>query len=335
MEIVKYDPANGGNGQRHALRLVNSDASPVEERRPFIEANTIQATLQEIQTNHVIPVFTKDNEPLISQAEFIEVTRFTVRDVFRSERINEPQIRVSHPIKGRVPEARNKPANELLDHERTLFYERMAFVIEIPSILDTVSGEDLCLVVGGVKAYNLDNLSYKKGADEHFKVFIGYRVKCCLNMCVWTDGLVRNLRVSNLTQLQQGIKMLLSNYDAISAIRRIDRLSEYSISESQFAQILGKCRMYQHLPNSLKGVIYDMQYGDSQLNAIARGYYKDENFCKEEDGSISLWKLYNLFTGANKSSYIDSFLERAANASIYVDELAYAIERNTYNWFIS
>jgi hypothetical protein len=28
-----------------------------------------------------------------------------------------------------------------------------------------------------------------------------------------------------------------------------------------------------------------------------------------------LWKLYNLYTATNKSSYIDPFLNRAANAS--------------------
>ncbi|RYH00019.1 DUF3871 family protein, partial [archaeon] len=328
--------SQNGSQPPHVLTVVSKPSViPADDRKPFIEANTIQATFREILDNHVIPVFTKDNEPLISQAEFIEVVYFTVKDVFRAERVNEPQIRVSHPIKGRIPEARNKPANELLDHERTLFYERMAFVIEIPSIPDTVGGEDLTLVVGGIKAYNLDHLSNRKGADEHFKIFIGYQVHCCLNMCVWTDGLVRNLRVSNLTQLQQAIENLISNYDAISAIRSIDRLANYSLSEQQFAQVLGKARMYQHLPASLKGVIYDLQYGDTQMNAIARGYYKDKNFCKEADGSISLWKLYNLFTGANKSSYIDGFLDRAANASTYVDELAYALERGTYNWFLA
>ncbi|WP_343671721.1 DUF3871 family protein [Chitinophaga sp.] len=36
---------------------------------------------------------------------------------------------------------------------------------------------------------------------------------------------------------------------------------------------------------------------------------KDDSFCREVDGSINLWTLYNLFTGANKSSYIDTFLE--------------------------
>jgi len=54
-----------------------------------------------------------------------------------------PAIRLSHPIKGRIPEARNKPANELLDHEKTLYYESMAFVLEIPEVTVEVNGNTL------------------------------------------------------------------------------------------------------------------------------------------------------------------------------------------------
>ena len=37
-----------------------------------------------------------------------------------------------------------------------------------------------------------------------------------------------------------------------------------------------------------------------------------EHFACKEDGSISLWNLYNLLTEANKSSYVDSYLDRYA-----------------------
>jgi hypothetical protein len=41
--------------------------------------------------------------------------------------------------------------------------------------------------------------------------------------------------------------------------------------------------------------------------AVFRDFYKDESFCRDANGDINLWKLYNLFAGANKSTYIDSF----------------------------
>lgn len=99
----------------------------------FIIANTIGSCLEEIRNKHVIPVFIKDNEPVISHADFIDTTLEVVNNVFNGEAVLSPSVRISHPVKGRVPEAKNKPANELLEHEKTLYYERMAFAIEIPS----------------------------------------------------------------------------------------------------------------------------------------------------------------------------------------------------------
>ena len=40
----------------------------------------------------------------------------------------------------------------------------MAFVIEVPTIHDEIDGKQLSLTIGGVKAYNLDNL-YKNRPD--------------------------------------------------------------------------------------------------------------------------------------------------------------------------
>lgn len=157
-------------------------------QRTFIEANTIVSSLGEIQKDHIIPVFVKDNEPLISQADFIAATANIVAEMFTGESILEPSVRLSHPIKGRVPEAKDKPANELLEGEKTLYFERMMFAIDVPSIQDTIDGNFLSLTIGGVKAYSQDNLYSKKGTEEHFKIFVGFQNRVCTNLCVWTDG---------------------------------------------------------------------------------------------------------------------------------------------------
>jgi hypothetical protein len=109
------------------------DETPVSTSKPFIVAITIVASLEEINRNHIIPVFLKDNETVISHVDFIETANIVVAEIFLGETILRRNIRLSHPIKGRVPEARNRPANELKEHEKTLYYERMAFVIEIPA----------------------------------------------------------------------------------------------------------------------------------------------------------------------------------------------------------
>ena len=303
--------------------------------KPFIEANTVENSLEEIKEKHIIPVFIKDNETVISHADFIEATMQATHQIFQGETILKPSVRLSHPIKGRVPDARNKPANELQEHEKTLYYERMAFIIEIPSVYDDIDGSQLSLTVGGVKALNLDNLYNKKGADEHFKVFIGFKNKVCTNLCVWTDGYIGDLKVKSLGQLKGSIQTLFNNYNANYHLHSLRELSQYSITEQQFATLIGRCKMYQHLPRSIQNEVSPLQLGDNQIGMVVRDYYKNESFCKMEDGKINLWRLYNLFTGSNKSTYIDNFLDRSVNSFHFTDQLRIALKNKSDNWFFN
>jgi hypothetical protein len=303
--------------------------------RVFIEANTIATSFSEVRHDHIIPVFVKDNEPLISQADFIQVTAEAVRDVFRGEQVLAPQVRVSHPIKGRIPDAKDKPAAQLHDWERTLYYERMMFAIEVPTLFETIGGNPLTLVVGGVKAYNLDNLYNRKGTAEHFKLFVGFENMVCTNLCVRTDGYLGDLRASSLEQLQKAIYELLRSYDHHRHLRQLQALTEYKLTEHQFAQLIGRCRMYQHLPPKAKLEVPALLYGDQQLAAVCRDYYRNRSFCRDENGGISLWRLYNLFTGANKSTYIDQFLDRSVNALDFAVQVQEAIEGGNSSWYLS
>jgi hypothetical protein len=300
----------------------------------FIEANTIPSSLVEIRESHIIPVYSKDNEPLISHGDFIEATLETVRQLYSTETILQPAVRVSHPVKGRIPSARNKPAKELAEWEKTLYYERAAFIIEIPTIHDTVSGNLLSLTVGGVKAYNMDSLHQKQGSDEHFKVFIGFQNKVCTNLCVWSDGYVADLRVKSIEQLQRGIEDLISRYQAQAQLHLLAQLSDYYLTEQQFAQLIGRCRLYQYLPSNQRRSIPALLVGDQQLAAIARDYYRNESFCRQDDGSISLWHVYNLFTGAVKSSYVDTFLDRNVNSFELSHSLLRMLQGREDSWFL-
>jgi len=194
---------------------INNQTYPalVNNGSHFIEANTIESSLDQIRREHIIPVFVKDNEPVVSHAEFISQAMAVVSQIYVGEEITQPLIRVSHPIKGRIPEAKSKPASELLDHEKTLYYERMSFILEVPTIHDEVQGSGLCLSVGGIKAYNLDNLYNKKGTDQHFKIFVGFKVAVCTNLCIWTDGYSSDLKVKDLKQLENAIYNLLASYN--------------------------------------------------------------------------------------------------------------------------
>lgn len=311
------------------------DFVEVETDRTFINANTISGSLDEVQQHHIIPVFAKDNEPLISHGDFIQATQEISTQVFAGETILRPSIRLSHPIKGRIPDAKDKPANALQEHEKTLYYERMAFVVEIPSITEVVDDNPLSLMVGGVKSYGQDNLYSKKGGDEHFKVFIGFQNKVCTNLCIWTDGFIGDLKVKNLGMLKASIKTLLESYNQNLHLFHLKQLANYTLSEHQFATLLGRCRMYPHLPTNQKEGIPPLLFGESQIGAICKDYYRDKSFCRDKNGNINLWKMYNLFTGVNKSTYIDQFTERSVNAYEFAEQIRWALDGKRENWYLN
>ena len=310
---------------------------PVEQdaEKHFITANTVAGNLLEMKEQHLIPVFSKDNEPTISHTDFIESAQAITADIYEGEHILKPLVRLSHAIKGRVPEAKNKAANELFEWEKTIYYERMAFAIEIPSVQAEIDGNILSLTIGGVKSYNLDNLYSKNQCDQHFKIFVGFKNKVCCNMCVWTDGFMGDLKVKSLGQLKGCIRTLVENYNAGFHIQQMEQLTKYSLTEQQFATVIGKCRMYQHLPYEIKRDIPALLMGDQQMSSVVRDFYKDESFCRDANGNINLWRLYNLFTGANKSSYIDSFLDRSVSAFQLVEQIRWGLDGKNSNWYLN
>lgn len=280
---------------------------------PFILANTSEVTLHHLQSDCIIPVFSKDNEKTIAHQEFIEVVLSAVQKVFPHHSITEPEIRVSHQIKGRTPSAIYKPVKKLLEHEKTIYYERMAFIIKVPSITDIVNGNELSLTIGGIRSYNQENL-YSKKSLEKFKFFLGFQNQVCMNLCVSTDGFLEDMRVSNAHELYTKALETMQSYNAELHLMEMKELTYDSLSEHQFAQLIGRSRLYQHLPKSKKQNIPLLNFNDSHINTMAKDYYEDNNFCRHAHGRINLWDVYNLFTQANKNSYIDTFLDRNLNA---------------------
>lgn len=306
-----------------------------KEITPFIVANTIEVPLHHLKQDCIIPVFSKDNEKTIAHQEFIESVLTAISKVFPHHSISTPEIRVSHQIKGRTPDAIHLNAKDLLDHQKTIYYERMAFVINIPSIVDSINGNELTLSVGGVRSYNLENL-YNKKTLEKFKFFIGFQNKVCLNLCINTDGFKEDLRVSSASELQHKVIEVMQNYNAELHLMEMKEFTQDYLSEHQFAQLIGKSRLYQHLPKSEKQKIPLLNFNDSHINTMAKDYYEDKNFCRFEDGRINLWDVYNLFTQANKSSYIDTFLDRNLNAFEFTKGIQKTLNGNSnYHWFLS
>ena len=302
--------------------------------KQFIEANTKEASLHHLKNDCVIPVFSKDNEITISHVNFIETVFDAASKVFPRERINTPEIRVSHVIKGRTPDAVHKPVHELLDEDKTLYYERMAFVMEIPTICEDINGNPLNLSIGGVRAYNHENL-YSKKTFEKFKVFIGFKNMVCCNLCISTDGYREEIRVMSCLELFQQVVSLFQLYNVSRHLQLMNTFRQHNLTEHQFAQLIGKSKLYQCLPSKERKQLPNLELTDSHINIIARNYYRDEAFSRNSNRVINLWNVYNLFTGANKSSYIDTFLNRAVNATDFIYGISDALNGNGgYKWFI-
>ncbi len=308
-------------------------SEPRHKVNHFIEANTQEVTLQHLKQDCITPVFAKDNELTINHAAFIETIQEAAQSFFSGEIIEKPEIRVSHVIKGRIPEALHKPTNQLLESDKTIYYERAAFSIEIPSVFETVEGNRLNLSIVGVRAYNLMNL-YSKKSPELFRLAIGFSNTVCCNLCIFTGGYKDDLRVTNTHELYRSALELFHNYNPAKHLHLMQTLGNTSMSEHQFATLLGKMRLYQALPMGYQRNIPRMLLTDTQINSVAKAYVHDENF-GSLGNELNMWKFYNLLTGANKSSYIDSFLDRAYNATemaIGINAALHGDER--YKWFI-
>lgn len=307
---------------------------PTPVRKSFIEANTLPVTLDHLKNECIIPTY-RDNEKTISHFEMVDTLNFCVNHHFKGSSILEPQIRVSHQINGRISQALHKKVIELEEWEKTRYYERMMFLIEIPSITQVVNGNRLNLSICGVRALNHESLFSKK-TIEKFKVVIGFQNLVCCNLLISTDGAALEIRVSSLEELIKNVFELFSSYDMPRHLRQMESFGNYALSENQFAQILGKARLYPFLKSEVKKEIPQLMFNDCQLNTVARDYYTDKSFCRAANGEIDLWKLYQLLTGSNKSSYIDSFLDRSLNAFTFTESLVDALDdQSKSHWFLS
>ena len=153
----------------------------------FIEGPSSEVSMEELTFKNIIPTFC-DNTLTISHQKFIETTRKAAEVIFGQGNITPAETRCSHPIIGRIPSAQHKKASELRDDEKTLFYQRLAWIAHITTLTSSINGQQVSLTIGGTRSYSEDKL-YARQNPQHFRVFIGFRVRVCSNMMLTTDGI--------------------------------------------------------------------------------------------------------------------------------------------------
>lgn len=299
----------------------------------FLEANTDAISMEDLVEKCVVPTWA-NQELTIAHQDFINCVNDAAKDFYQGEDVNDPDIRVSHIVRGRIPSALHKRASELLECEKTQFYQRLAFAFTIPTIYETVAGERLELCVGGVRNYNDLNLYRASKGVEKFSVFVGWRVNICSNQFLTGDGLLLQIEVTSLHDLYQRVMQLFQNFNPAAEIHLMQTLSNTHLTETQFAQIVGRMRLYQALPNNYGKAVPKLLITDSQINSVCRSFYADTHFGMK-NGEISMFDFHNLLTEANKNSYIDTYLMRAENATKVSVGINNALHGDsTYSWFL-
>ena len=302
----------------------------------FIESNTQAITLEELTNKNIIPTFC-DNTLTISHQNFIGSVVEVAKKVFGE--LTVPELRVSHPIIGRVPSAQHKKASELRDDEKTTFYQRMAFCAHVKNLTRTINGETVHLCIGGVRAYNEDKL-YNRQSTMKFKVFVGWQVRVCSNLMLTCDGNSGTIDCMTEADIMQKSFELFSGFNPHKedTLRLLENLSSTTISEEQFCQIIGRMRLYQFLPLAEQKQLPPLTIGDQAVNAMVKNYISNPNFGKKEGEDFTAWNLMQLANEAVKQSYIDKWLDRNQNCTDFAIGIQKALngeDTEGYSWFLN
>ena len=307
-----------------------------DEHPNFIESNTQAITLEELTNKNIIPTFC-DNTLTISHQNFIGSVVEVAKKVFGE--LTVPELRVSHPIIGRVPSAQHKKASELRDDEKTTFYQRMAFCAHVKNLTRTINGETVHLCIGGVRAYNEDKL-YNRQSTMKFKVFVGWQVRVCSNLMLTCDGNSGTIDCMTEADIMQKSFELFNGFNPHKedTLRLLENLSSTTISEEQFCQIIGRMRLYQFLPLAEQKQLPPLTIGDQAVNAMVKNYISNPNFGKKEGEDFTAWNLMQLANEAVKQSYIDKWLDRNQNCTDFAIGIQKALngeDTEGYSWFLN
>lgn len=325
-------PIGGQVISTQTLGMVN------EDHPNFIESNTQGISFEELSEKNVIPTFA-DGTLSLSHGSIIQSTMKAATEIFGE--LEPVEIRVSHRIQGRTPEAMNKPASELEDKDITTFWQRMAFVCRAKNFTRTINGVEVYLCIGGTRSYSEDKL-FGRPIPCKMRLFVGWFVRLCSNGCLTTDGSSGSIECLTEADVHAKALELFQCFDPNKedALEILENLGKTTISEKHFCQMVGRLRLYQALPASAQSVLPKFILGDQAVNKVVQGYINNPNFgLKEGYDSINLWCLLQLFNEAVKQgAYINDWLERNQNCTDFVLGIQRAIngiDEDGYDWFLN
>lgn len=319
---------------------MNNDTNTLEletQQHPnFIESNTQAMSLAEIADKCIVPTFS-DNSLTISHQDFCGAVYKAAENVFGA--LTPIECRVSHPINGRIPTALNKKTQDLTDNEKTVYYQRLAWIAKVSNLTRNINGQEIHLTIGGVRAYSEDKL-YNRPSALKFKIFVGWQVRVCSNLMLQTNGFSGSIDCMTSFDIHQKALELFSRFEP-EKDNNLDVLAELHdtrLTEEQFCHIIGRMRLYQALPLVQQKTLPQFTLGDQVVNEATRQYVVNQNFGRKTgDDGISTFDLMQLLNEAVKSSYIDKWLERNASCTTFATGIRKALrhEDSEFDWFLN
>ena len=308
----------------------------LENKHPnFIESNTQEITLGEIADKCIVPTFS-DNTLTISHQDFCMAVYNAAEEVFG--KLTPIECRVSHQINGRIPTALYKKTNELADNEKTIYYQRLAWIAKVGNLVRNIDGQEIHLTIGGVRAY--DEKLLNRPSALKFKIFVGWQVRVCSNLMLQTNGYSGTIECMTQADIRQKAMELFSSFDPEkdNNLNALAELQDTRMTEEQFCHIIGRMRLLQALPVAQQKAIPQFILGDQAINESVRQYVTNPNFGRKNgDDGISTWDFMQLLTEAAKGSYIDRWLDRNANSIEFSQGIRKALryEETDYDWFLN
>lgn len=305
------------------------------KRCPFITANSEEIS-KETLAQDLIPVFSRSNDTAISTLEFVSTCEAAMRDFYRDETVDPAIIRGSHIIRGRTSDALNIPTSQLREDQRTHYYERVIFAVEVPTIYEDINGNRCVLSLVGFKNYGADNLRGNL-STQHFDVAVSLTNTVCSNGCIFSENKI-SILATTPAEIYQSVMQLLSTYDLARNANALKSLQDAWLTREQFIYLLGAMRYYTYLNTKQQRTILPnpILITESQWNNVARQYIEDK-YHSGNDSGIDMWRFYNLMTGSNRNVYLHTYLDRATQSSDIAFGLADALNGNSesaYNWFL-
>ena len=318
------------------MNNIESNTLELENKHPnFIESNTQEITLGEIADKCIVPTFS-DNTLTISHQDFCMAVYNAAEEVFG--KLTPIECRVSHQINGRIPTALYKKTNELADNEKTIYYQRLAWIAKVGNLVRNIDGQEIHLTIGGVRAYSDDKL-YNRPSALKFKIFVGWQARVCSNLMLQTNGYSGTIECMTQADIRQKALELFSSFDPEkdNNLNALAELQDTRMTEEQFCHIIGRMRLLQALPVAQQKAIPQFILGDQAINEAVRQYVTNPNFGRKNGDDISTWDFMQLLTEAAKGSYIDRWLDRNANSIEFSQGIRKALrfEKTEYDWFLN